>query len=446
MQEEDDTSHYDGNNDIAFSIKLSPLISRESVQDIINFEALDLGPQRDTILRNLRDMHYIVPTAIQKKALPILLNQVHPNVIAQSKSGTGKTGAFALALARNCSAEHAVNQAIVVAPTRELAVQISQVLGAVLKDTGLRVYLALSGGERFEHGQTLPGHIIVGTPGVTIGHVRQGRIQLPTIRMFILDEADKMLKEGLSEICRDIRSALSPRTQMMLFSATFYGDVLSFARDYAMDTRQNVCEILLAESELAAVRKIKQWHIRCHPLSKLDVIKVLYDSVTDAQSIIFCNTRNDVNRLYQLCTDDLGFPSSTIAILHGERSQAERDAAVQHFRKGPSVCRVIITSAVMERGLDFPDVNLVVNYSPPTVYQPNGRPRDPVPDIAQYTHRVGRTGRNNKNGHCVNLADGDTSDRIFDELEQSYNKKVRATLIVADDKFKLMEALSFTQG
>uniref|UniRef100_A0A915D156 ATP-dependent RNA helicase n=1 Tax=Ditylenchus dipsaci TaxID=166011 RepID=A0A915D156_9BILA len=337
----------------------SPLYS------IRTFKDLRLKPQ---LIEALYLMGFHQPSKIQEAALPVLLCEPPQDIIAQSQSGTGKTATFLLVMLNRVDPEKKYPQCVCLAPTMELARQIGEVAKRMAqKMEGVKIRYAVKG-ERVERNAVFTEQILIGTPGKMIDWMLKFRlIDASKIICFVLDEADIMIsQEGHQENSIKIHNEIitsSPDCQCMLFSATYSDQVFKFA------------EKLIADPVIITIRRqdqslpyIRQYYVKCPDReSKYKAILALYQSLTVASSIIF-----SVEEIVACC----------MAI----------------FRKH----NVLITTNLSARGLDMPQVSLVVNYDPPVTFE-----QCPQPDYDTYLHRIGRTGRFGKPGIAINLVDSD---------------------------------------
>lgn len=320
-----------------------------------SFDDLGLRPE---LLRGLSLMNFRKPSKIQERALPLLLkNNPSQNLIGQSQSGTGKTAAFTLNMLSRVDLNNKNPQALVLAPTRELAKQISsvcQVMGCLLLDQGLTVAEAVPDPSR--RGQKIQGQIIVGTPGTTMDMIRRRLLETKDIKVLTLDEADNMLDlQGMGDQCKRVKGLLPRDAQVVLFSATFPDMVLSFANQFAPNANQ----ITLQQQQLT-VKGIKQLYLDCNSdQEKYDALVKFYGLMTIASSIIFVKRRDTAEQIEKRMTAE----GHVVASLTGALDGAQRDAIFNEFRTGHA--KVLITTNVLSRGIDVQSVTMVVNYDIP---------------------------------------------------------------------------------
>jgi len=339
------------------------------------FEALGLS---ETLLAALRELGYDEPTPIQAQAIPAMLSG--RDVIAQAQTGTGKTAAFALPIIERLQPTRAP-QALVLAPTRELAMQVAEAVFRYGKSREARV-LPVYGGQPIERqlrALERGVQVVVGTPGRIMDHMRRGTLALDAIRTVVLDEADEMLDMGFAEDIEYILQYTPPERQTALFSATLPEAVQSLAQRYTRDPLR-----ISVVSETLSAPRIKQVYYDVLPREKLDALCRVLDVETPASAIIFCRTRAEADEL----GESLQGRGYLAEVLHGDLSQAMRDRVMKRFREGQ--IELLVATDVAARGLDIPDVSHVVNYDVPG-------------DPESYVHRIGRTGRAGRAGMAITL-------------------------------------------
>ncbi|MCP8969534.1 DEAD/DEAH box helicase [Ectobacillus ponti] len=319
------------------------------------------------------------PTPIQEKAIPPLLEG--RDVIAQAQTGTGKTLAFLLPILQRINPELPYTQAVIVAPTRELALQITEE-ARKLKTSDVNV-LAVYGGQDVERQlKKLRGtmHLIVATPGRLLDHLRRETVQLDETSMLVLDEADQMLHIGFLPDVEAILHQVSPQRQLMLFSATISPQVQALAKKYL----QNPVSVRV-KAEQITVKDIEQIVYETTDRQKQALLCRLLDEERPFLAVIFCRTKRRANKLNEALIS-LGYNSEE---LHGDLSQAKREKVMDRFRKAD--LQYLVATDVAARGLDVEGVTHVFNYDMPE-------------DAESYIHRTGRTGRAGGAGKAVTLA------------------------------------------
>ncbi|KAI9505978.1 RNA helicase required for poly(A+) mRNA export [Coemansia spiralis] len=360
----------------------SPLYSVKS------FDKLGL---HENLLKGIYEMKFTKPSKIQERALPLLLANPPRNMIGQSQSGTGKTAAFVLTMLSRVDYDLNEPQALCLAPSRELARQIMDVLLQMGKYTPVKSSYAIK--DSLQKGEKIDAHIVIGTPGTVSDMIRKRALSLRSMKLLVLDEADNMLDmQGLADQTLRIKNFMPKECQVILFSATFPENVREFTKRFAPEAN----EIRLKATELT-VDGIKQFYMDCkNSQHKFEVLSELYSLMTVGQSIIFVRRRDTAEKITQRMTND----GHAVVFLHGQMDSERRDKVMDDFRNGE--IKVLITTNVIARGIDIQQVNLVINYDIPIDGQ--GRP-----DAETYLHRIGRTGRFGRTGASVNFVHDDES-------------------------------------
>ncbi|KAJ2768750.1 RNA helicase required for poly(A+) mRNA export [Coemansia nantahalensis] len=353
----------------------SPLYSVKS------FDELGLHAN---LLKGVYEMKFTKPSKIQERALPLLLANPPLNMIGQSQSGTGKTAAFVLTMLSRVDYDVRAPQAICLAPSRELARQIMEVVEQMGKYTPMKAVYAIKDSKIKG---TVDAQIVIGTPGTVSDLIRKKQLPMQRVKLFVLDEADSMIEQGgLGDQTLRIKKLLPTGCQVVLFSATFPDHVRTFAQRVA----PNANEIRLKATELT-VDGIKQFYVDCTDSDhKFVVLSQLYSLMTVGQSIIFVRTRKTAEKIAERLNDD----GHAVVFLHGTLDSQERDKVMDGFRRGD--IKVLITTNVIARGIDIQQVNLVLNYDIPLT-------GDGLPDPETYLHRIGRTGRFGRTGASINF-------------------------------------------
>jgi len=372
----------------------------ETSSEIKIYQTFDTMGLREELTRGIYNYGFEKPSAIQQRAIvPIITGR---DVIAQAQSGTGKTATFSIAMLQSIDTAVRETQALVLSPTRELAQQIQKVALALGDFMSVQVHSCIGGksvGEdirKLEYGQ----HIVSGTPGRVFDMISRRSLRTRNIKMLILDEADEMLNKGFKEQIYDVYRYLPPATQVVLVSATLTNDVLSMTKKFMSDP----IRILVKRDELT-LEGIKQFFVAVEKEEwKFDTLCDLYDTLTITQAVIFCNTRVKVDWL----TDKMRKANFTVASMHGDMPQNEREEIMQSFRGGEN--RVLITTDIWARGIDVQQVSLVINYD-----LPNNR--------ELYIHRIGRSGRFGRKGVAINFVKSDDI-RILRDIEQFYSTQI----------------------
>jgi len=362
-----------------------------------NFDNMNL---KEDLLRGIYSYGFEKPSAIQQRAI-LPLTKGH-DIIAQAQSGTGKTATFTIGILQQLDLELLDCQALILAPTRELAQQIQKVVAALGEYLRVKCHSCIGGTRvRDDINELQKGvHIVVGTPGRVYDMICRKVLRAEHIKIFILDEADEMLSRGFKDQIYDIFTALPPNAQVGLFSATMPPDALEITQKFM----NHPVRILVKRDELT-LEGIKQFYILVEREEwKLDTLCDLYDTLNITQAVIFCNTRRKVDDL----TDKMRARDFTVSSTHGDVGQKERDVILTEFRTGSS--RVLITTDLLARGIDVQQVSLVINYDLPR-------------NLENYIHRIGRSGRFGRKGVAINFVT--TEDvRTLRELEQFYNTQI----------------------
>lgn len=315
----------------------------------------DMG-LRDDLLRGVYAYGFERPSAIQQRAIiPCIKGR---DVIAQAQSGTGKTATFSIAILQQIDTYLLECQALILAPTRELATQIQKVIIALSDFMNIECVACIGGTNvredvhRLEQGT----HIVVGTPGRVYDMISRNVLRTKSIKLFVLDEADEMLSRGFKDQIYDVFKLLPPDVQVILLSATMPNDVLEVSKYFMRDP----VRILVRKEELT-LEGIQQFYVNVEKEDwKIGTLCDLYETLSITQSVIFCNTRRKVDYL----TEEMGLNDFTVSSLHGDMEQRERDLIMKQFRSGSS--RVLITTDLLARGIDVQQVSLVINYDLPS--------------------------------------------------------------------------------
>lgn len=320
------------------------------------------------------------PTPIQQKAIPAILDG--RDVVAMAQTGTGKTMAFLLPILERVNPQQSVVQALIVAPTRELALQITTEINKLLAHLPDIQALAVYGGQDVEQQmRKLAGNIqiVIGTPGRLLDHVRRGTIELSHVSMLVLDEADQMLHMGFLTEVEDVIASTPSERQTLLFSATMPPPIRALADRY-MDKPEDV----QVRGKRMTVDDVRQLVVETTDRTKQATLRTILDQFRPYLAIIFCRTKRRASTLNQ-ALQQLGYDSDE---LHGDLSQTQREQVMNRFREGQ--LRLLVATDVAARGLDVEGVTHVINYDIPH-------------DVESYIHRIGRTGRAGGQGLAVTL-------------------------------------------
>ena len=317
------------------------------------------------------------PTPIQERTIPILL--AGRDVIGQARTGSGKTLAFAIPLIERCDPSVRGVQAFVLVPTRELAIQVANVMEMLAAHRQLKVTLLYGGRSLDPERRALAGgaQVVIGTPGRTLDHLRQGSLSLRSLHMFVLDEADEMLDKGFARDVEAILLRTPKKRQTALFSATMPDWVMRTAAQYLRDP-----ETVQMDARMHAPPEIKHVIYQIDKSEKLGALQTLLDQRGDGPILVFGRTKHGVKKLANELSA-LGYP---VGALQGNMSQGARERVMQEFRSGE--LSILVATNVAARGLDVRGIEQVINYD--------------LPDSEQlFTHRVGRTGRIGRLGEAI---------------------------------------------
>ncbi|KAI4900173.1 hypothetical protein NFI96_023901 [Prochilodus magdalenae] len=398
---------------------------------------------RENLLRGIYAYGFEKPSAIQQRAILPCIKECPSNfnplsvgydVIAQAQSGTGKTATFAISILQQIDIEMKATQAMVLAPTRELAQQIQKVVLALGDYMGATCHACIGGTNVRNEVQKLQAdvpHIVVGTPGRVFDMLNRRYLSPRHIKMFALDEADEMLSRGFKDQIYEIFQKLSTDIQVILLSATMPQEVLDVTSKFMRDP----VRILVKKEELT-LEGIRQFYINVEKEEwKLDTLCDLYETLTITQAVIFINTRRKVDWL----TEKMHARDFTVSALHGDMDQKERDLIMKEFRSGSS--RVLITTDLLARGIDVQQVSLVINYDLPTNREnyihrqvflidtgcttPEAAPHAAVFLVLTFVYSswIGRGGRFGRKGVAINMVTEDDK-RTLRDIETFYNTTV----------------------
>uniref|UniRef100_A0A4W5M9Z2 RNA helicase n=1 Tax=Hucho hucho TaxID=62062 RepID=A0A4W5M9Z2_9TELE len=348
-------------------------------------EEVDVTPTFDTmglredLLRGIYAYGFEKPSAIQQRAIKQIIKG--RDVIAQSQSGTGKTATFCVSVLQCLDIQ------VLLALGDYMNVQCHSCIGGTNVGEDIR---------KLDYGQ----HVVAGTPGRVFDMIRRRSLRTRAIKMLVLDEADEMLNKGFKEQIYDVYRYLPPATQVCLISATLPHEILEMTNKFMTDP----IRILVKRDELT-LEGIKQFFVAVEREEwKFDTLCDLYDTLTITQAVIFCNTKRKVDWL----TEKMREANFTVSSMHGDMPQKERESIMKEFRSGAS--RVLISTDVWARGLDVPQVSLIINYD-----LPNNR--------ELYIHRIGRSGRYGRKGVAINFVKNDDI-RILRDIEQYYSTQI----------------------
>lgn len=348
--------------------------------ETIKFEDLKLD---DRILRAVADMGFEETSPIQVKAIPLALEGT--DIIGQAQTGTGKTAAFGIPLLEKVDPKLKKLQAVVLCPTRELAIQVAEEIRRLAKYMhGIKVLPVYGGQEIVKQIRSLKDgtQVIIGTPGRVMDHMRRKTIRVEEVHTVVLDEADEMLNMGFLEDMETILGQLPETRQTMMFSATMSPAILEIARKFQKDPET----VKVVKKDLT-VPKVTQYYYEVKQKNKVEVLSRLLDLYAPKLSVVFCNTKKGVEEVVDALQGRGYFAEG----LHGDLKQIQRDRVMNSFRNGKT--DILVATDVAARGIDVDDVEAVFNYDIPQ-------------DDEYYVHRIGRTGRAGREGKAFSLVVG----------------------------------------
>ncbi len=370
--------------------------------DSISFADLGLG---EKALQAVLAKGFEVPSPIQVLAIPRLLNG-EANLIAKARTGTGKTAAFGLPLVEKITEKKDHPQALVLAPTRELALQVCKEIESLSTSTFPRMAAVYGGQSMRDQLRALKNgvEIVVGTPGRVKDHLDRGSLRLEEIDFFILDEADEMLDMGFIDDIEEIFSRANPESRILLFSATMPNDILKIAGKFMGDY-----EIIEEEAPKQEELLIDQKYIWVRENEKIEALVRLIDISPDFYGLVFTQTKNDADMVSKQL-DERGYEASA---LHGDIPQNQREKILSRFRNKKT--RILVATDVAARGIDIEGLTHVVNFAIPF-------------DGQTYVHRIGRTGRAGARGTAFTMVRPEER-RKFDFLRQNIRKASRGEMV-----------------
>ena len=360
-----------------------------------NFE--DLGISKE-VLKAIEGMGFEEPSPIQVLAIPILL--AGGDAIGQAQTGTGKTAAFGIPILEKIEVRSKATQALILCPTRELAIQVAEEIGKLAQHKRGLFVLPVYGGQPIERqfrGLAKGAQIVVGTPGRLMDHMERGTLNLDNIAMVVLDEADEMLDMGFREDIEAILRDTPKECQKVLFSATMAKQIMDIASRFLKEP-----QILQIERKMLTVPSIEQIYYEVRPHQKMDALCRVLDANDYRKALVFCSTKRSVDEV----TAHLQTRGYQADGLHGNLAQNQRDRVMARFRTGG--IEILVATDVAARGIDVDDVGAVINYDIPN-------------DVENYVHRIGRTGRAGRSGTAF-------------------------TFVTAREQYKLRDIIRFTKA
>ena len=375
----------------------------------MKFEELNID---ERILRAIEDMGFEETSPIQTQAIPAVCEGI--DVVGQAQTGTGKTAAYTIPMLMKIDPQIKKPQAIVLCPTRELAVQVAEEIRKLAKYmSDIKVLPVYGGQEIVRQIKSLKTgvQIIVGTPGRVMDHMRRKTVKFDNINMVILDEADEMLDMGFGEDMETILTETPQDRQTVMFSATMPKAIMDIARNFQKDARV----IKVVRKELT-VSNIEQFYYEVRPKNKTEVLCRLIDIYNPRLSVVFCNTKRQVDELISELKGRGYFADG----IHGDMKQQQRDRVMDDFRSGN--VDILIATDVAARGIDVDDVDMVFNYDIPQ-------------DEEYYVHRIGRTGRAGRSGMALSFISGKEVYKLKD-IERYCKTKILAKPVPSLDDVK----------
>lgn len=373
----------------------------------IKFEELGVSQE---ILKAIENMGFEETTPIQTNAIPLILEG--EDIIGQAQTGTGKTAAFGIPLLEKINPGNKKPQAIILCPTRELAIQVAEELKRLAKYKDRIYTLPIYGGQSIKRqikALNKGVQIIIGTPGRVMDHMRRGTLKLSEVDYVVLDEADVMLDMGFIDDIETILKDIPEDRQTLFFSATIPKTILGLSKKY-----QHNSKFVKVVHEKLTVPEIEQYYYEIRRGEKLKVLTRLLDLYTPQLALVFCNTRKMVDEL-NIQLQARGYLSDA---LHGGLNQNQRDRVMDKFRNG--IIEILVATDVAARGIDVDNIEVVFNYDVPQ-------------DTDYYVHRIGRTGRAGKSGKAFTFIVGKDIYKLRDIQKYTKTKIVRQDIPSLDD-------------
>ena len=358
---------------------------------INRFEEFNLDKN---IIKSLKNMKYEIPSKVQSKVIPQLLN--NKDIIVKSKTGSGKTASFAIPLCEKVDINNNSVQGLIIAPTRELALQIKEEVQNIGRIKKVRCSAIFGKQPLKEQVAELKQrvHIVVATPGRIIDHIGRGTIDLSNIKFFIIDEADKMLNKGFVNDMESIMTKLPQNACKGMFSATIDDNINSVCEKYM----KNIVRIEIKDEDKYIKKQISEFFIKSEEENKYDLLKSIIYKECPHSVIVFANTRDKVDEIYKSMKKD----KFTVGVIHGDMSQDKRLFIIKDFKENKF--NILVSSDITSRGIHVDNVSLVINYEVPR-------------DKENYVHRIGRTGRVDKLGKAITIV-STKEEKYLREIEE----------------------------
>lgn len=376
----------------------------------MTFDQLDII---EPVLKALKDKNYTRPTTIQEKAIPWVMDR--KDVLACAQTGTGKTAAFAIPIIQlihkidGRSNGKPIVRALILTPTRELAIQIDENIKQYAKYTNVRHAVIFGGVKQGPQVSKLRNgvNILVATPGRLLDLINQGHISLDTIKMFVLDEADRMLDMGFIHDIKKVLQLLPKKRQSLFFSATMPENIVKLSRTILNDPRK--IEVSPVSS---AAETLQQYMYYTNRTTKKDLLMHILEDEEMDQVLLFTRTKRGADKVAKILKRN----NVRSAAIHGDKSQNQRQKALKQFKDGE--LRVLVATDIAARGIDISMLKYVINYE--------------IPNVAEtYVHRIGRSGRAGEEGTAISLCEPEENAHIR-EIEKLINQKIE---VIEDNPF-----------
>ena len=375
--------------------------------ETLKFEEMNLSNE---LFRAISDMGFEEATPIQSQAVSVIMEG--KDVIGQSQTGTGKTAAFGIPCLEMINPNDRKLQALILCPTRELAIQVSEEFRKLLKyKESIRV-VPIYGGQPIDRQISAlkkGAQVIIGTPGRVMDHMKRRTLKMETVKMVILDEADEMLDMGFREDIETILLKIPEERQTILFSATLSKEILEITKKFLTEPEY----IKIVRKELT-VPNIEQIYFDVKEKTKLDALTRIMDMYNPKLALVFCNTKKRVDEVVELLQGRGYFAEG----LHGDLKQTQRDIVMKKFRNG--TIEILVATDVAARGIDVDDVDIVINYNIPQ-------------DEEYYVHRIGRTGRAGRSGKAFTFCVGKEIYKLRDIMKYTKTKIIQQKLPTLTD-------------
>ena len=386
---------------------------------INRFEEFNLDKN---IIKSLKNIKYEIPSKVQSKVIPQWLN--NKDIIVKSKTGSGKTASFAIPLCEKVDINNNSVQGLIIAPTRELALQIKEEVQNIGRIKKVRCSAIFGKQPLKEQVAELKQrvHIVVATPGRIIDHIGRGTIDLSNIKFFIIDEADKMLNKGFVDDMESIMTKLPQNACKGMFSATIDDNINSVCEKYM----KNIIRIEIKDEDKYIKKQISEFFINSEEENKYDLLKSIIYKECPHSVIVFANTRDKVDEIYKSMKKD----KFTVGVIHGDMSQDKRLFIIKDFKENKF--NILVSSDITSRGIHVDDVSLVINYEVPR-------------DKENYVHRIGRTGRVDKLGKAITIV-STKEEKYLREIEEYTKNQIEEISSIDErevsegkDKFKILQ-------